>query len=476
MTGAGACDLLLTGASVVTVDDERRVIEPGALAITGDRIVAVDEPGNLVGWRAARTIDCTGMAVMPGLVDCHNHLFQSLARGLGETLDGWSWLSRFMWPYAGAIDHEEVLAAVRLGAVEAARAGTTAVLDHHYGRSDVETTLAVACAIEGVGLRGVVARGMTGPLSQVAASNGLPASAFARSASEELEMTAACIRERPPGSAVAVWPGPVNLVYTDLEVTRRSVELARSEGTGWHTHCSAPQSDPGLFRDAYGLRPVEWLGRECLLGPEATLAHATWVDQSEIDLIGEAGAAVAHCPVSNQYIPYGSMPLRRLRDAGVIVGLGTDGSACGHRQDLFEGMKQAILLQRLHTLDPEASWAEEAVELATREGARLLGIDAGVLAPGKLADITVVDLRRPHLRPLSRTVATLVYAARGSDVALTIVGGRIVYEEGRCTMVDEAGVMAEAQARSEELLERAGLQDLALPWRTRLPAGAGGRA
>src|SRR6059036_3821971 len=149
---AAPCDLLLTGGCVVTIDDERRVLDPGAVAIAGDRIVAVGSPEELSVVRPGRTVDCSGMAVIPGLVDCHKHLFQGLARGLGEGLGGWRWLAEFMWPYAGAITQEETRAAALLGSIEAARAGTTAVLDHHYGRADAATTLAVADALETVGL------------------------------------------------------------------------------------------------------------------------------------------------------------------------------------------------------------------------------------------------------------------------------------------------------------------------------------
>jgi 5-methylthioadenosine/S-adenosylhomocysteine deaminase len=322
----------------------------------------------------------------------------------------------------------------------------------------------VATAIEMVGLRGVVARGIAGPITQVGAAHGLPASSFRTSAERELEITAECMAVRPSGSRVAVWPGPINLVYTDQELLRRSVELARSSGAGWHTHCCAPQADPSIYLEAYGVRPVAWLHGEGLLGPDATLAHCTWLDDEDVSLLGESGTSVAYCPISNQYMPYGVMRLRDLRRAGAVVGLGTDGSACGHRQDLFECMKQGILLQRVRTLDPEVSDAEEAFGLATLEGARLLHVDAGCLAPGKMADLAVIDLDRAHLRPTSRTVATLVYAARGSDVVMTIASGKVIYENGRCTLVDEIDVMAEAQIRSAELIERAGLTRFKEPW------------
>jgi 5-methylthioadenosine/S-adenosylhomocysteine deaminase len=456
-------DLLLTGGTVITVDDERRVLEPGAVAIAGERIGYVGTAAGATGG-ARRTISCAGKAVIPGLIDCHSHLFQGLARGVGEGMSLWPWLCDFMWPYSAAIRPSEALAAARLGAVEAVRSGTTAVVDNHYSPADLDTTLGVAGAIEEIGLRGVVARGMFGEMTEVASAHGLAESLFRYRAQEELDITRAAIEARPPGSRVGVWPAPINVIYNAPALVADAISLARDLGTGWHTHCSEAAADPGIYLDAYGIRPVEWLAREGLLGHGGTIAHAIWLDDGEVEALGQTRTGVSYNPISNQYLASGVLRLRDLRTAGAALGLGTDGPGCGHRQDIFEQMKQSMLLQRAHTLDPTVSKAEEAFELATREGARYLGIDAGMLAEGRLADVVVVDLMRPHLRPMNRAVATLAYAARGSDVVMTIVGGEIVYENGSCTRVDEAEVMAAAQAAADALMVRAGLEPLRAPW------------
>ena len=456
-------DLLLTGGTVITVDDERRVFEPGAVAIARGRIGYVGPVAGVLG-RAGRTIDCAGKAIIPGLIDCHSHLFQGLARGVGEGTDRWPWLCDFMWPYSAAISPSEAITAARLGAVEAVRSGTTAIVDNHYSGADLDTTLGVASAMEEVGLRGAVARGMFGYMTEVASAHGLAKSLFRYSAQEELDITRAAIAARPPGGRVEIWPAPINVIYNAQDLVREAIGLARDLGTGWHTHCSEARADPDIYLEAYGIRPVEWLAREGLLGRGGTIAHAIWLDDAEVEALGESEMGVSYNPISNQYLASGVLRLRDLRSAGVIVGLGTDGPGCGHRQDLFEQIKQSMLLQRIRTLEPTVSKAEEAFELATREGARYLGIDAGVLAEGRLADVAVVDLMRPHLRPLNRAVATLAYAARGSDVVMTIVGGEVVYENGSCTRVDEAEVMAEAQSAADALMERAGLEFLRAPW------------
>jgi len=463
-SAAPRCDLLLTGGIVVTVDDQRRVLDPGAVATVGDRIVAVGTPEELAGYTSSRIIDCRGKALMPGMVDCHTHLFQSLGRGLGEGMSLWPWLCEFMWPYSAAITPDEAVVGATLGAIEAARAGTTAIVDNHYSPADLDTTLRVSDAIEGVGLRGVVARGQFGSMTDVASTHGLAASLFRYSMDEDLEITRDAIGSRRD-RRVGIWPAPINIIYNDQELVRRAVDMAHGSGTGWHAHCSEAKVDPDIYVEAYGARPIDWLHREGLLGKGATIAHGIWLDDNEVELMGESGSGVSYNPTSNQYLASGYMRLRELRDAGAVVGLGTDGPGCGHRQDMFEQMKQSVLLQRVKTKDPTITNGEEALELATREGARYLDIDAGVLEPGRLADLVVVDLAKPHLTPLHRVAAALVYSAAGSDVWMTIVGGEIIYEDGRCTKVDETEVLAEAQARAGELVERAGLAGLKAPWR-----------
>src|SRR5690606_13562957 len=166
---------------------------------------------------------------------------------------------------------------------------------------------------------------------------------------------------------------------------------------------------------------------------------------------------IAHNPMSNQYLASGPMPLRKLRRAGVSMGLGADGAA-GHCMDLFQIMKQTVYVQRQALLDPQAGNALEAFELATREGARLANVDAGQLTEGKLADVVVVNLDKPSMAPCFDVVSTLVYAGSGNQVSLTMVDGQIVYEQGRFTQVDRDAFIEDAQQRCSQLVQRIGLQ------------------
>lgn len=457
-----AFDLLLTGGTVVTVDDDRRVIDEGAVGIVGNRIAAVGRASEFADAAAGRVVDCHGAAVLPGFVDCHQHLFQYLLRGLGEGLELWPWLSHFMWPVVATIQREDAAAAAALAAVEAARSGVTTVLDHHYAPTDFDTTMAVADAVERVGLRGAVARGMAGDVTDIARQHALSGDLFVYSTAEEIELTRACIDARR-GRRVGIWPAPVNVIYVSQELVRAAVALAREAGTGWHTHCSEAAHDPVVYESEYGIRPVNWLHREHLLGPGTVLAHGIYLDDSEIAELGESGSAVAYCPVSHEYIALGVMPLRALRRAGVRVGLGCDG-ASGHRIDFFDCMKHGVLLQRVHHLDPVASTVEEAIELATREGARALQLEAGAIAEGMLADVVLVSLQAPHMQPVHRVVSTLVHSADPADVVMTIADGRVIVENGTCTLVDERDAIGTVVERAEHLVRSARIEHLRVPW------------
>jgi 5-methylthioadenosine/S-adenosylhomocysteine deaminase len=447
-----SCDVLFTGGIVVTMDDQRRVLPDAAVAVSGNRIVAVDSASAFAGWRAGRTVDCRGQVVIPGLIDSHNHLFQVAGRGLGDGMALWQWLGEFMLPLAAGITPQESIAAARVAALEALSAGTTTIIDNHYAPADVDTTLGIAAMLEGLGLRGVVARGMFGPYTPIAKDNHLSPALFRHDTEHELSSMRACL-DNWRSDRVKIWPAPINVIYNDQELVRQSVTLAREYGVKWHTHCSEARVDPEIYLQAYGVRPFNWMAEERLLGADATFAHAIWLDDDEVALAGAHHCGIAHNPMSNEYLASGAVRLRALREAGATVGIGADGAA-GHLMDLFQIMKQVVYVQRLATLDPEATQAHEAFELATREGARLAGIDAGQLAVGKLADLAVVSLAGAHMTPCYDVVANLVYCGSGRDVALTMVDGRVVYENGSATCADQAEIIREAHARCGEMLRR----------------------
>ena len=459
------CDLLLTGGTVITLDDRRRVLADGAVAVAGEHIAAVGDRTEAGRYRPRRTIDCSGKVVMPGLTDGHTHLFQTLGRGLGDGMSLVPWLRRFMLPYSGVIDREAAVAAVRLGALGAALSGTTMVVDNHYAPVDAETTLAAAQAVEDVGIRGAVARGVFGEMNPGAELMGVPPEFFKWSAAEELSITRECMAARPAGSRVEVWPCPENIVYVSPDLIAGCAGLAEEGGVRWHMHCSEARDEIGFFETVHGTRPVAWLEREGLLTGRTTLAHAIWLDPDEIAAMGERGATAVHNPVSNQYLASGVLPLGPLLRAGANVALGSDGAAVAG-QDMFEAMKAGTLMHRLAHLDSTAATVEQFLELAARGGAAMTGVDGGALEAGRVADLTVLNVDRVRHTPWNRPAASVVHCGRADEVEMVIVGGEVIVEGGRSTRVDEEQVRAEAAAAAVKLFGEAGLTDLTEGWRT----------
>ena len=448
-----SCDILLTGGAVITMDTSAEIFEPGAVAIKGDRIAAVGLESDLKHLSAKRVVDCSARAVIPSFVSAHDHLFQNAARGLGEGVDFRVWLPEFMMPLAASMTRDEVRAAVTMAAVEQARSGTSAVLDHHYAGTDLETTKAVADAVESVGLRGAIGHGMgrEQPYPE----------------EEQLVRAAEAIDARPAGSKVEIWPAPGDIIYNDQDFVISAVELARSKNVGWHTHCSQYKTDADVYLAEHGTRPVIWLEEAGLLGPDAHIAHMIFLNDEEVALAGERRTGIAYCPVSHGIFGLGTMRLTDLVEAGASIGLGYDGAVAGFRNDMFEQIKLAVIIQRLQSMDPTESGPQQALTLATRGGAEFLGIEAGVLSPGLLADITVVSLDGPHMTPRPAPIPAVAFAARSTDVEMTIVGGEVIFEQGSCTKIDEQSVMEEAQGRATDLIKRLDLPIEINPGRSR---------
>ena len=461
----GACDLLVEGGVLVTLDGQRRVIEDSAVAVAGDRIVGMGERSDLIHLRptAGRIIDCSGKLIIPGLTDGHTHLFQSLGRGLGDGMSLVPWLRHFMLPYSLNMNREIAVAAVRLGALQAALSGTTMVVDNHYAPTDAETTLAVAAAVEEVGIRGAIARGIFGAMNPGAELMGVPREFFAWSDAEDLSITEECMAERPAGSRVEVWPCPENIVYVTPDIIECSAELAEAGRVRWHMHCSEARDEIGFFEAVHADRPVSWLEKRGVLTHRTTLAHAIWLDPDEVSAMGASGATAVHNPISNQYLASGVLHLEPLLSAGANVALGSDGVAVAG-QDMFEAMKAGTLMHRVAHLDSTATTVEQFLELAALGGSTMTGVDGGVIEVGRVADLVVLDIDRVRHTPWNRPVASTVHSGRSDDVEMVIVAGEVIVENGRSTKVDEAEVRAAAAEATKQLFGEAHLTGLTKDW------------
>jgi 5-methylthioadenosine/S-adenosylhomocysteine deaminase len=416
--------------------------DPGSVLVEGDRIAAAGPVAEVDAQASdARVVDATGHAVLPGL---HNaHLHSGLLRGTAEGMTLFDWLRSYVDPAHRVLTPQIAEAASLLAYTEGLRFGTTSVMDmwRFQARS--------ARAAEAVGIRATL-------VPYLADEDGYDYFETLGSARQLLEACAS-----PAGGRVRAWVGLEHLFYCKPGTVTAAAALAEEFGVGLHTHSSemAWEVEESLRR--YGCRPVERFAALGALGPRTVIAHCVWLDEREIGLLAAAGAAVVHCPCSNMKLASGAAPVGRLRAAGVPVALGTDGEKENNNLDMVEEMKFAALLRKLTTGDPTTGDPWDILTMATRDGARVLGLDniTGTLEPGKRADLVTVDLRAPHLTPLlhgqdANVAAHLVFAASGHDVDQVWVDGRLLVDRGQVLSVDSTTVRRDAQSAAEELFAR----------------------
>ena len=434
-------DLLINGARILTVDDQRRELYDSSIAVSAGEILEIGPTPDLKKrYNARREIDASRMLVLPGLINAHNHLFQVMCRGLGDGSDLSNWAQRAIWPLAPFFSESACEVAARLACLEMIESGTTTVVDSHYLHSDpkAQDGIAQACLDSGV-------RAILGRAAMDASSVPDP---FRETPEEAVRATERFIHKwNGREGRLIVRPEAMNEVMASREMILKLRALSREAGTGFHMHVSEERSRPERLKEETGFRTIEYLDHLGVLGPDVVLAHCVWVNQREREIIAESGTAVIHNPVSNQFLADGVAPIPQLLDMGVRVGLGTDGAASNNSLDMFEVMKSTALLHKVHNLRSDLMSASQVLEAATIKGAEALGIDhiVGSLEPGKKADILLLSLDCPRMIPCYSIASNLVYSASSCLVHTVIIDGRIVAEKGRCLSLDRTEVMREAR-------------------------------
>jgi cytosine/adenosine deaminase-related metal-dependent hydrolase len=435
--------LLIEDVVAVTVDASRRIVTDAAIAIDGERIVAVGKAHALATrFPAAERMAGRGMVAIPGLIDTHGHADQSLLRGLGDGRHWMPFLDEIVEPYLRSRDSADAVTAYRLSGIEMLRAGTTCFVSPNV---DPRDDLAALCAaIEELGIRAVLAR-WTAPEDTAFAADVRRWNGAARGL---VRMWFGAMIPRRPGDDC------VPAFY------RRVADEARALDTGITYHFCSEIEDSYYMDNAFGMRPAAWSHANGLLGPNVLVIGASAVTPDELRLLADSGTHVAHSPVANMKMATGIFPLPDAIAAGVDVALGTDGALNNNTHDMFAEMKTACLLHNAVRRRAATTSAETALELATIAGARAIGREAelGSLEAGKLADVVLVDLDRPHTTPVHDIVSNLVFAANGSNVDTVLVGGRVVVREGRVTGVDQQSILDQARAAAVRVRARLGLR------------------
>jgi 5-methylthioadenosine/S-adenosylhomocysteine deaminase len=436
--GQDRVDLLIAGGTVVTMDDEYRVAEGGAVAVEGSRIVSVLDRGSLFPL-AEETLDATGMLVIPGLVNTHGHVPMSLLRGLADDMKLMEWLNDFIFPAeAKNVDEEFCYWGTLLSAIEMARSGTTTFIDMYY----FEET--IAKAVDEAGLRAVLGQTIIG----------FPAPDF-KTTEDALRATEAFLVKWKDHPRIVPSVAPHALYTTDIEVVAEARELSRRYQVPFQLHAhEAPEEDEAL-RSKYGETAATLLEERSLLGAGMILHHAITLTDTDIALLAKRGVAVSHNPQSNMKGASGLARVPDLLAGGVTVGLGTDGPASNNNLDLFEEMDTAAKVHKLVRSDPTVMPAKEVFRMATRGGAKALGLDGlvGSLEAGKRADIVLIDLQQPELTPMYDVYSHLVYAIKGAHVKTVVVDGRVVLRDRKMTTLDENAVMAKAREIQKRIRE-----------------------
>ncbi|MFX1672286.1 8-oxoguanine deaminase [Paraburkholderia sp. A2WS-5] len=448
--------LLVKNADMlVTMDGARREIRGGGLYVEDNRIVAVGTAGELPET-ADEVLDMRGYLVLPGLVNTHHHMYQSLTRAVPAAQDAelFGWLTNLYKVWAN-LTPEMIEVSTLTAMAELLLSGCTTSSDHLYiypNGSRLDDSIRSA---QQIGMRFHAARGS---MSVGQKDGGLPPDSVVENEDAILADTQRLIETYHDEGRYAMLRmvvAPCSPFSVSRDLMRESATLARHYGVSMHTHLAENVNDIAYSREKFGMTPAEYAEDLGWVGHDVWHAHCVQLDEHGIGLFGRTGTGVAHCPCSNMRLASGIAPIKKMRLAGVPVGLGVDGSASNDGAQMVAEARQAMLLARVG-FGPDAMTAREALEIATLGGARVLGRDdIGALAPGMAADFIAFDLRQPHFAgALHDPVAALVFCAP-SQVALSVINGRVVVKEGGLQTIELGPVIERHNRLASQLAQLA---------------------
>jgi cytosine/adenosine deaminase-related metal-dependent hydrolase len=445
--------LLLKNARVlVTMDDARREIAGGGVFIRDNVIEAVG-PGDELPARADSVLDMAGRVVLPGLINTHHHLYQTLTRALAQDLELFGWL-KSLYPIWQALTPEMAYISALTGMAEMLLSGCTTSSDHLYLYPNGVRLDDTIRAAGDIGMRFTATRGS---MSVSEIDGGLPPDSLVEDEDAILRDTRRVIEafhDPDPYAMVQVAVAPCSPFSVSQDLMRESAALARSYGVRLHTHLAENANDVAYSLENFGARPGDYAESLGWVGDDVWHAHCVQLEADEIALFGQTGTGVAHCPGSNMRLASGIAPIRRMLDERVPVGIGVDGSASNDSGHVLAETRLAMLLQRVGYVDPGALTAREALEIATRGGARVLGReDVGALAPGMAADVCAFRLDAlSYAGAQSDPVGALAFCA-SQNADLVIVNGRVIVQDGRLLPLDLGPHIERHNTLARELLE-----------------------
>jgi 5-methylthioadenosine/S-adenosylhomocysteine deaminase len=430
--------LLLTNCDWLVVGWDKWY-QHGYVLVKEDKIVDVGHMAKMdLAIAPNQIIDCTGLVVMPGLINAHNHMYEIVCRGLGKTQDTLGWLKDLIYPVCKVLTPEDYYQAALLGAADCLSQGTTSVVSHltNFARFHADQEMR---AFQASGMRAVVARASSTSSVVDSAENGDPA--------EELEAGENFLERWSRHGRVSPALGPAGLFSCDPGTSLKLKEVAQSRDARYFIHLNETRRQAEMARSRGFEGEVAWAAASGLLDETTIVAHSVWSSDNEMRLLADAGSLVVHNPYSNMVMGSGIANLAAHINAGVRVSVATDGPASNDSQDMFAEMKAALALQRVHTLNPSEMQPEDVFRMATESGAQAMGHrNLGRIELGFAADLIGVAITgNPAMMPVLDPIKSLVYCASGRDVRMTIVSGDVVYRDGEFASIDLREVAAFVQ-------------------------------
>jgi 5-methylthioadenosine/S-adenosylhomocysteine deaminase len=430
-------DLLIQDAHVLhtTSRGEVHVSHGYDIAIEGNRIAAVQPTGAIGASCARQVVNARGMVAMPGLINTHSHVLMVIFRGLAEDVSLATWFNDYMWPLESNLQTEDVYWGMLLGLAEMIEAGVTCVADHYFFMDQA------ASAVEEAGTRAALGWAV-----------------FGNQGETMLERTARFVKrwQGAAGGRITTWMAPHAPYTCDPDFLRRAAQHARELGVGIHTHVAETAAQTQASLQRWGMTPIRVLEETGILARPTILAHAVGVTPDDIHLLADRPTGVAHAPKTYLKLAMGTAPVVALRQAGVPVGLATDGAVSNNTLDVWESMRLMAMTQKQAHISPDILPLAEVLTIATRESAQVVGLadHIGAIEPGYLADVILVDMSGTHVQPLHSITASLVYATRASDVQTVIVDGRIIMRDRQLLTLNKAHIIEQVSRSMERLAQR----------------------
>ena len=445
-------DLIIRNATIYTMDQDRRVINRGSLAVRGDRIASIGQEDLAGLYPAGQVIDADGMILLPGFINTHIHIFQSFLKGLGADHRLIEWLNLSALPFGKIMTPRQHELAARLACMEALKSGCTTLCEFFYTDQDPELAYACIEGMQSTGIRSVFIR----TFQDTGEEYGMP-SVFIEPADKAMREVSLLRKRYKEDDMLSIWTGPDVTWSTTKEGYQTMLEYCLSENVRYSMHLKETEVDNEMCLRTYGKDIVDLLEEIGFLTDRMLAVHCVNLTERDIKLFSEYGVSISHNPAPNLYLGSGIPPIPESLRAGVNVALGTDGAASNNSTDMLETMKLAALIQKGIHRDASVISADQVIRMATCGGAKAIGMEnmVGTLEAGKKADMILFDPRHLKSFPDHDAEATVVYASSEENIDTTIVNGKIVYHRGSFAGgLSEADLIRACAAEVEKMRNR----------------------